>query len=255
MKKVCLFFLGALSLFSCSNDDKMARLEVRLTDAPGDYEAVNIDIIGIEIHTEGAGDNEGWRSVPVNGGIYNILDLTGGLDTLLTSAEIPAGNISQIRLILGDNNSVAIDGKEHALSTPSAQQSGLKLNVHSTLTEGITYKMLLDFDAARSIVHKGNNTYSLKPVIRVITEATSGAIKGSVTPAEATPAIYAILTSGDTVATAYANEDGAFLLRGLEAGTYTVGFSPKTGYSISQKTGVSVINGQVTDIGVVSLQN
>src|SRR5689334_10345446 len=133
MKKRTLFCLAAMALFSCNNDDKMARLEVRLTDAPGDYDAVNIDIIGMELHTEGAGDNDGWRTIPVNGGIYDILELAGGLDTLLTAAETPAGSISQIRLILGENNSIVVDGKEKPLSTPSAQQSGLKLNVHTTL--------------------------------------------------------------------------------------------------------------------------
>ena len=254
MKKLILFCLAATALFSCANDDKMARLEVRLTDAPGDYEAVNIDIIGLEVHSDGAGENNGWRQLPVNGGIYNILDLTAGIDTLLSNVELPAGKISQMRLILGENNSVVVAGKEHALSTPSAQQSGLKLNVHTILSEGVTYKMTLDFDAARSIVHKGNDTYGLKPVIRVMTEATSGAIRGTVSPAEATPAVYAILTNGDTAATAYASEQGAFLLRGLEAGTYNVRFSPKTGYSVAEKTGVAVTTGQVTELGIVNIQ-
>ena len=232
----------------------MARLEIRLTDAPGDYDEVNIDIVGIEVHSDGASENDGWRSLPVNAGIYNILELTGGLDTLLSSADLPPGKISQIRLLLGQNNSLVVSGKERPLSTPSAQQSGLKLNVHTALTEGVTYKMTLDFDAARSIVQKGNGSFSLKPVIRVLTEATSGAIRGSVVPLEATPAVYAILASGDTAATAYADPRGAFLLRGLEAGTYTVRFSPKTGYSITEKTSIQVSTGEVTDLGVVTIQ-
>src|SRR5690349_13119408 len=193
MKQFVLICMAAIVMFSCSKDDTMARLEIRLTDAPGDYEEVNIDIVGIEVHSDGAGENDGWRSLPVNAGVYNILELAGGLDTLLSAAEIPAGKISQIRLLLGQDNSIVVDGKERPLSTPSAQQSGLKLNVHAALTEGVTYKMTLDFDAARSIVQKGNGAYSLKPVIRVITEATSGAIKGIAAPAAATPAVYAIL--------------------------------------------------------------
>jgi hypothetical protein len=255
MKKLALIWMAAVVMFSCSkDDDSMARLEIRLTDAPGDYEEVNIDIVGVEVHSDGAGENDGWTSLPVNAGVYNILELAGGLDTLLTVAEIPAGNISQIRLLLGENNSLVTGGKETPLSTPSGQQSGLKLNVHTVLQEGVTYKMTLDFDAARSIVHRGNDTYSLKPVIRVLTEATSGAIKGVVAPVDATPAVYAILASGDTAATAYANLQGAFLLRGLEAGTYTVRFSPKTGYSITEKTGVQVATGAVTDLGTVTIQ-
>lgn len=254
MKKLISACLAAAVFFSCSNEDKMARLEIRLTDAPGDYDEVNIDIAGVEVHSDGAGENEGWRSLPVASGVYNILDLTGGLDTLLVAEELPAGKISQIRLLLGANNSIVVDGTKKPLSTPSGQQSGLKLNVHTTLTEGVTYKMLLDFDAARSIVHTGNDSYKLKPVIRVITAATSGAIKGTVAPVEATPAVYAIFASGDTAATAYANQQGAFLLRGLDPGTYTVRFSPATGYTITEKSGVQVSTGEVTDLGVVTIQ-
>jgi len=253
MKKIALICLAAITMLSCSNDDKMARLEIRLTDAPGDYDEVNIDIVGVEVHSDGANDNAGWTSLNANTGVYNILELAGGLDTLLCTAELPAGKISQIRLLLGNNNNLVIDGQEFPLATPSAQQSGLKLNVHTALTEGVTYKMTLDFDAARSIVHQGNGGYSLKPVIRVVSEATSGAIKGTVSPVESTPAVYAIVASGDTAATAYANTSGAFLLRGLEAGTYTIRFSPKAGYSIAERTGVAVTTGQVTDVGVVTI--
>ena len=255
MKKIVLFCLAAVIMLSCTNDDKLARLEIRLTDAPGDYEEVNIDIAGVEVHSDGAGDDAGWTSLNANTGVYNILELAGGLDTLLCTAELPAGKISQIRLLLGNNNSLVLGGEKFPLSTPSGQQSGLKLNVHTSLTEGITYKMTLDFDAARSVVSKGNGSYSLKPVIRVVSEATSGAIKGTVIPVESTPAVYAILASGDTAATAYTNFDGAFLLRGLEAGTYSIRFSPKEGYAIAERAGVVVTTGQVTDLGVVTIEH
>src|SRR6478752_5293579 len=139
MKKIALFFLASIIMLSCSNDDKMARLEIRLTDAPGDYEKVNIEIVGVEVHSDGASENAGWRSLNASTGVYNILELAGGLDTLLCAAELPAGKISQIRLLLGNNNSLVVGGQEFPMSTPSGQQSGLKLNVHTVLTEGITY--------------------------------------------------------------------------------------------------------------------
>lgn len=37
-------------LSSCSDSEKNARLEVRLTDAPGDYQEVNIDIQEVQVH-------------------------------------------------------------------------------------------------------------------------------------------------------------------------------------------------------------
>ena len=253
MKKTIGILALSFALFSCSDEEKNARLEIRLTDAPGDYEAVNVDIQGIEIHSDDGNMSNGWRSLNVQKGQYDLLTLTNGIDTLLASAELPAGRVSQIRLILGDNNSVRIDGQELELTTPSAQQSGLKLNVHADLMEGITYKILLDFDAARSIVRTGNGAYNLKPVIRSITEATSGAIKGQVTPVESLPAVFAIVGS-DTLGTTYADDGGNYFLKGLPGGTYRVSFDSKEGYSDFSKEGVSVTVGSVTDMGNVSLQ-
>src|SRR6185369_11083096 len=94
----------------------------------------------------------------------------------------------------------------------------------------VTYKLLLDFDAARSIVTTGSGKYNLKPIIRTIVEAESGAIKGIASPVAATPAIYAIV-GADTLGTAFADPiTGKFLIKGLHEGTYKVTFAPKTGY-------------------------
>ena len=253
MKKTIGIFALSLALWSCSDDNETARLEIRLTDAPGDYEAVHVNIQGIEIHTDEGDASKGWQSLAVQRGRYNLLELTNGLDTLLATAVLPAGRVSQVRLILGDDNTVTIDGQEIALTTPSAQHSGLKLNVHADLTPGITYKILLDFDAARSIVKTGSGAYNLKPVIRTITEATSGAIKGVITPAESFPAVFAIVGS-DTLGTTYSDADGKYFLKGLPSGAYRVSFDAKEGYNDFSQEGVNVTIGSITDMGTVSLQ-
>lgn len=241
---VAVFFMTA-----CSDDAaKNARLDVRLTDAPGDYQEVNIDIQGVEVHNEAGG----WQSLDIEEGVYNLLEFTNGLDTLLGSIELSAGRISQIRLILGSENTIKVDGETHDLSTPSAQQSGLKLNLQANLTEGMTYTILLDFDVARSIVKTGNATYKLKPVIRAISEATSSAIKGKVSIPESTPAVY-VINGTDTVGTSFANAEGFFMVKGLAPGTYKVSFAPATGYTIADIDGVVVTLVDVTDLGIVEV--
>lgn len=256
MKKFILILFVSLSMlafFGCDSDDsKNARLEVWLTDAPGDYEEVNVDIRGVEIHTSGGDQDSGWKPLSVEAGVYDLLTLTNGLDTLLGSLELPAGKVSQIRLVLGNSNTVKVAGEVYALQTPSAQQSGLKLQVNESLTEGLTYRILLDFDVARSVVQTGNGSYSLKPVIRTITEAQDGAIQGVVDPIESTPAIYAIVGS-DTVATTFTDDAGEFLLRGLPADSYKVVFVPNSTYTPVTKEGVSVSLGNVTDLGTVEI--
>jgi hypothetical protein len=260
MRKVSLA-LASLTflLWSCGDDESgKARFQIRMTDAPAAYDEVNIDIADIQINRSDSEAN-GWESIGnVSAGVYNLLELSAGIDTLLADVELPAGRVSQIRLILGDNNSLKIGDQVKPLSTPSAQQSGLKLNIQADLVAGVTYSFLLDFDAARSIVEAGNSgNYSLKPVIRVVTEATSGAISGVAVPAGSYP-VYAF-NSTDTV-TAFSDEAGAFLLRGVPAGSFTVKVVPDTAnvaneLIIGVVENVSVSVGQLTEVGEVSLEN
>jgi hypothetical protein len=255
MKKASFIILAISSLWllSCSSNDQKAttKVEVRLTDSPGDYQEVNIDIQDVQVNLETS--ESGWQSVNIKKGVYNLLNLTNGLDTLLGTALLPVGHLSQIRLVLGTNNTLKMNDQIIPLTTPSAQQSGLKLLVNAELKVGITYILLLDFDAAKSIVSTGNNTFKLKPVIRTIPEAITGAIKGLVTPLLSTPAVYAIMGS-DTLATTYADSvSGKFLLLGLSAGAYSISFAPKTGYLSLTKDNVGVTVGVVTDLGAVQI--
>jgi len=245
-----LFTALIFFIVSCGNDPKTAILQVRLTDAPGDYEEVNIDIQDVQVNFD-ATSNSGWKSLTVRKGVYNLLNFTNGLDTLLGDIELPEGTVSQIRLVLGSNNTIKIAGASFPLSTPSAQQSGLKIQIKTELKGGVVYKILLDFDAAKSILKTGAGDYKLKPVIRSIVEAESGAIKGTITPIEASPAVYAI-NGKDTLATSFADQtSGKFLLQGVPAGTYTVSFVPATGYIPSSKSGVAVTLGAVNDLGTI----
>lgn len=159
--------IGAITLASFSsckkegtnnpdqNKGSQATIRFHLTDAPGQYEAVYIDIQQIEVQVEGSGT---VTLDPARKGVYDLLKFSNGMDTLLVEAGIPAGKVSQIRLILGTNNSVVVDGEVHSLNTPSAQTSGLKLNLKETLVAGAAYDFWLDFDAGRSIVATGSGS-------------------------------------------------------------------------------------------------
>lgn len=246
------FWCAAVFSSCSSNDSAPATLMVKLTDAPGDYDAVNIDIQDVQVNAD-ENSNSGWQSLNIKKGVYNLLKLTNGLDTLLGQIQLPAGRVSQLRLVLGTNNTIKVSGTELPLNTPSAQQSGLKILINTDLKAGVTYEILLDFDAAKSIVSTGSGAFNLKPVIRSVVEASSGAIKGTVDPAASTPAIYAI-TGSDTVATTFADTvSGKFLLKGVPAGTYTVSFEPKTGYVAKTQSNVAVTLGAITDMGTVQI--
>lgn len=258
-----LFFaaVAATLLFSCNNDDDQdensARLMVHLTDAPGDYDEVWIDVVDVKINTDAtASGEEGWVSLNnVAAGQYDLLDLTGGVTALLADAEVPAGTLGQIRLILGTDNTVVVNGEPQPLSTPSAQQSGLKLQVNQTLEAGEQYDFLLDFNVDQSIVSAGSGGgYILKPVIRVVDMQNTGAIVGEVQPSNFQSLIRA--TNASNSISAYADANGKFSLNGVPPGTYQVTITPdeSTGLPAMTKNNIVITAGAVEDLGAIFLE-
>lgn len=228
-----------------------------LTDAPASYDSVVVDIQEIRVHIGDENDpndsTAGWYTLDsITPGKYDLLLLQNGLDTVLAMDSIPSGKLSQIRLILGLDNYVVVSGIKEPLKTPSAQQSGLKLNVNYDLMPNTMYEFWLDFDAYRSIVQQGNGGYLLKPVIKVFTMATTGSIEGHVDPANASEKIFGF-TGNDTSFTIADTTSGYFLLAGLNPATYTVVVEADINFSDTTVTNVSVSAGVVTDLDTLSL--
>jgi hypothetical protein len=253
---IVLVLLVSFAVLSCkketitdNNTTGSARLTFRLTDAPAAYDKINIHIIGAQ-----AIINDSTINLSVKDGIYNLLDFVNGKDTVIVDQQIPAGTLSQIRLILGDNNKIFTGAMSHDLTTPSAQQSGLKLNIHADFIKGIAYEYIIDFDAARSIVMTGSGKFILKPVLKVFTKVVSGAISGVTYPVKAKPLIYAISSQLDSVSTFSDTLTGKFMFRGLTAGTYKLAFSPLSPYRDTTLRNITVINGQITKLDTLKFK-
>ncbi|MDW3649042.1 MAG: DUF4382 domain-containing protein [Bacteroidia bacterium] len=166
-------FILVLSLFAACEEGSLnpndpngkGLLQINLTDNPGDFDQVNIDLQQVEVKMR---DSSGFQEVNTYAGIYDLLQLQDGVDTLIVRDSIPLNEIQQVRLILGADNSIMVDSILYPMDTPSAQQSGLKINLNRMMGQDSLNSVLLDFDAAESVVEKGNGTYSLKPVIKVL---------------------------------------------------------------------------------------
>lgn len=211
-------------LSSCRNgNDESGRLSVRMIDSPSpyDFDAIYLDVIGVEVQVEQECCDDAWVQVHTGAGVYNLLTLVNGVDVLLCNEEFPAGHIEQVRLILGDGNTIVVDGVSHELIIPSGSQTGLKINVHEELEPGDHMNLVLDFDAAHSIVLTGNGTYHLKPVMRGFFVHETGVIHGTTSPP--TTGIAIIASGGSRSFTTYADAStGQFAIRGVKPGTYTV---------------------------------
>lgn len=238
-------------LVSCSNDNDSNQTytyKVRMTDAPAPYDAVLIDIQGVEVKTS----DGSTFTLNTEAQIYDLLELSNGFSVEIASDEITEANVSQVRLILGTDNSVVIDGQTYPLSTPSAQQSGLKLNVNQTLSANIENTLLIDFDAHQSIVVEGNGSYSLKPVLRVVDVQINGSVSGSISLVGIPATVTAVSSSGVEYTT-IVNDQGEFTLSGLNSGTYTLIVTPDAPYSPLTIENVEVLAGSNTDLGVITI--
>jgi len=253
MKKILLIaslIIFGITMNSCnsdSNSDTYA-YNVRMTDAPGPYEKVNIDLEAVEV----TGADGQTVQLNTSAGIYNLLDLSNGVSKLIATSELSDSKVSQIRLILGSNNTVVVGGVTYPLSTPSAEQSGLKLQVNQTLLADIQNEILLDFDANASIVKTGAGTYKLKPVVRTIVTAITGNIKGNITPIGTLAAATATSIDG-TEYSSSVNALGQFQVSGLLPGSYTFTITPLLPLLPVTKLNVVVVAGVNTDLGVIAL--
>ncbi|QNH62373.1 DUF4382 domain-containing protein [Hymenobacter sediminicola] len=273
-----LVLLAALAFTGCSKDDDSAsgntKLEVRLMDGPGDFQQVVLDVRQIEVHLKDENNPDGWQTLPFQTQSINVLEYVNGRSALLVSTDFEPGDLKEIRLLLGpDSYVIGRDGQRYDLKTPSGQSSGVKLKLDNvTVRADQTFQLLLDFDVAKSIVERGNwnpgndkkERYLLKPVIRVLAQELRASLRGTATPAAARPQVLAIrqsITPADTFSTAADATSGAFLFSGLPSGTYRVELFPTTTaptgqptYRVVTRTGVTIVNDQVTDLGSISLQ-
>jgi Domain of unknown function (DUF4382) len=258
LKSISIFFL-VFSVASCQKNantkDSQARLQVRLTDKPDpNVKEVWVDIKEVRIKMS---DTSEILLSGAHPGLYNLMELTNGKDTILADAEIPQGTISQIRLILGENNFIITNsGEKSMMTTPSAQQSGLKVLIKQDVSGGILYRLILDFDAGKSIVKAGNSgKYILKPVLRIISFVPSGGnIKGVVVPDSVRTTVFAIQGT-DTIASTFTDTtNGQYLIRDIAGGIYSLSYVPNDTIHKDAQRNVTVIAGQTAIVDTVKLE-
>lgn len=248
--------------FACDINDSpeagQARVNFYLVDAPADFDEVWIEVLALRVKAENqesemTEDEDSWNEIIFEGSRYvNLLDLTGGNSLLLGTEDFPEGEIDQIRLILGEDNYLIKDGDRFELKTPSAQQSGLKIKVDQEVEAGNTYNLIIDFDVAKSVVVAGNSGDTiLKPVLRAYLEQSQG-VQGQVLPTEAQPVMITVAGNGIEVNT-FADEDGNYVVQGIDPGTYNLTFTPNELYEPVTLTEIVVEDDQVTSVPPVTL--
>jgi hypothetical protein len=159
--------LASLVFFgSCEkiNLDPVTELKVRLTDAPVNAQEVNVHIKEVRVNYS---KDTSWTSLSTKAGVYNLLDYQNGKDTLIAKGGVKATNVIQeLRLILGEDNSLKINNETFPLQISNGFEKSLRVIVDKKMNREIE-TILIDFDAALSIIETSKGSYQLRPVLKV----------------------------------------------------------------------------------------
>lgn len=203
-------------------------LAVHMSDAGGsDITAANVTITKIDAHI---GSN--WQTVFTGSQAVDLFALRNN-DMILGSALVAAGDYSQVRIYVS-NATVTDSTGVHTVEIPSAEQSGIKVNLNYTIDPNVVTDVLLDFNVGKSFVLQGNGVYRLKPVIPAVVKILSGTATGTVSNAGGVllgASVTATYTAGSNypvgtvVNNTFTQVDGTFKVWALMPGTYTFTFS------------------------------
>jgi len=277
---------------SGGNTAAKGTLKLSITDKQSDdFDKVIIairEIRVVPVGQEGARDDD--PGLPVlarftNPKVIDVMKLQF-VQEALGEIILPAGSYSQIRLILEPNPSgqqapanyltlISAPATKIPLTTPSGQPSGLKVLGPIEIKPDAINAVMIDFDPNTAIVPRGNNGgYNLKPTgIRMVQTATSlsdfGSINGNVNSpfkmwSSATVSIKrrGTVNDSDPVAAGriFSNYTSgswqapfaAFVPASNGAVTYKA-FIAANGFRLYSSQTATVVQGQATDIGEITI--
>ena len=234
-----------------------------LTDAPScGYDAVNVTVQKVRVHmsASAADSDDGWSEVNLGAGKrVDLLSLTNGVLENLGQTALPAGKYTQMRLVLAENGGAApfansvvpTGGVETALDTPSATQSGLKMNVDIDVAADKIADVVIDFDACKSVVKRGNSgRFNLKPVLSVTPVLSDAGLRvvGYVDPSIAVASTkVSVQSAGVPVKATVPDANGKFVLYPVPVGSYDLVVSA-SGHVTAVMTGVPVTTTSFTNV-------
>jgi hypothetical protein len=149
-------------------------LTLEMMDAPVDDVAeLRVWVSGLDLKPVG-GPVVRLRPPELQAGLYDLLQLRDGVSVILFDAEVPAGQYEFIEIELDASRSFLVE-KSAAAELPLQIASGktkLLGGSFGVRADGST-TVLFDFDAEKSLKRRGNGSYLLEPVLRVVRTSES----------------------------------------------------------------------------------
>lgn len=277
---VILFFAACSKNNSSSSSNippGKSKMSVYITDGPISFYKVLVDIrqIAILIDTatqqnanddpdewndnfcgRGRGPNNKsliWDTLSITPGVYDLLQLRNGVDTLLGSGTYPSGKVIKLKITLGSDNTLFTDSVTSYPLEVFGFNPYFIVNVSRENVYGVSnndFKLWLDFNLQRSIFF-WSGTYYLKPYLVAFNKIRLSKIEGFVLPPGASPLLEAY-NSSDTFY-AVPGWAGNYAFIGVTAGTYTLSVLGHHGYNDTTLTNIVVDSSSVTKVPTITL--
>ncbi|MEX0721535.1 MAG: phosphodiester glycosidase family protein [Balneolaceae bacterium] len=180
----------------------------------------------------------------------NLHELINGEKALLGQKKVEPGSYVKLRLLLGYENHVVIDGQKIELSGPVEQE--LVFEISANIAEDREYVIHLFFDAYNSITT--GTEFELDPDIRAYHTSEAGTISGNIIPVDARSRVN-IFRNGSIFNTTQTDpETGEFRFIGMEPGNYSLEIIPVSDfYNAAAHSNLFLNKGQNKDYGSYDL--
>jgi Domain of unknown function (DUF4382) len=275
-----LFFACSKNSSSNSNPNipkGQSQVSLYMMDGPINFDSVLIDIrqVVVEIDTattQNTADQSNqwdagycgfgrsasnksviWDTLTITPGIYNLLALRNGTDTLLASGLYPAGKILKIQITLGSDNSVYTDSTTSYPLQIFGPNPYFTINVSRTNVQDVTnneFKLWLDFNLSRSILF-WNGEFLLQPYFTVFNDMMTAKVQGSVLPHGAGALVTGINGTDTIYAVPFWN--GQYQFRNVPAGNWSFTFKGTTGYSDTTLSSIAVDSMKTVNLPIITL--
>ncbi|HXD72543.1 MAG TPA: DUF4382 domain-containing protein [Vicinamibacterales bacterium] len=185
-KRAALGTIAAMGLAACSSSPSGpssagSTLNVMIKDSPySDAKALLVTFSEVSAHVSGAG---GFSVLPFSGGgtsrTCDLKKLTTAQD-ILGTGTLAAGHYTQVRLVVTSavlyfDNASSGPACAPAIAAPAGKSANITVNSgdiklnreFDVMSSGAT-TILVDFDGDGSVKQEGNGSYSMSPVIAVV---------------------------------------------------------------------------------------
>jgi hypothetical protein len=136
------------------------QFQVLLTDAPGDFDEVWVDIDSVEVQSDA-----GWLTITDQPQSFDLLTLQNDVTAALGGVDLTPGHYGQLRLMVS-NSFVVVEGEAEDMKIASGAQTGIKINLDADIADAMQYTVVVDFDANKSVKATGQG-WLMTPVIHV----------------------------------------------------------------------------------------